>query len=313
MGQHEHLKSGRTKSKSRMLAVLAIICTFMVIEIVTAVLSHSLALMADAGHMLTDVGALLLGLTAIWFAGKPATAEKTYGYYRSEILAGFINALALVGISLFIIVEASERLKNPPEVAAVPIFCVALLGLIVNFVSLRLLSDSKAESINTRAAYLEILGDSMVSGGVMVSSIIVYFTHWYAADPIISGLIGLIILPRTWLLLSECTNILMEGTPGHIDLSELRRAMLGVEGVIEVHDVHVWTITSGLDSMSGHVRIDPKAQAEVVLDAVTKVLKDEFELHHTTIQVEQAACESETDVCVAIESVKSGGLPLPKN
>jgi cobalt-zinc-cadmium efflux system protein len=297
MGQHDHLINKRTKSKSRMLLVLAIICSFMVVEVITAVFSHSLALWADAGHMLTDVGALLLGLLAIWFASKPATAEKTYGYYRSEILAGFVNAFALVGISLFIIFEAYQRLKNPPEVHAVPIFCVALLGLIVNVVSLRILSESKTDCINTRAAYLEILGDSMISGGVMVSSLIIYFTHWYAADPIVSGLIGFMILPRTWLLLSECTNILMEGTPGRIDLSALRKAMLAVPGVIEVHDIHVWTITSGLDSMSGHVRIDPKAQAEQVLDGVTKVLKDDFELHHTTIQVEQAACESEMDAC----------------
>jgi cobalt-zinc-cadmium efflux system protein len=297
MGQHQHLLNKRLQSKSRLSSVLAMICGFMLIELITAFFSHSLALFADAGHMLTDVGAILLALLAIWFAAKPATAEKTYGYYRSEILAGFINALVLVGVSVFILMESYQRLKQPPEVAPIPVFCVALLGLMVNAISLKLLEDCKTDSINTRAAYLEILGDSLISLGVMASSIIVYFTHWYAADPIVSGLIGLLILPRTWLLLSECTNILMEGTPGHIDLAALRKSLLALEGVIEVHDIHVWTITSGLDSMSGHVRIDPNARAEDVLDRVTKILKDDFQLHHTTIQVEQASCEGKMDAC----------------
>jgi cobalt-zinc-cadmium efflux system protein len=297
MGQHQHLQQKRVKSKARMSFVLVIILIFMVVEVITALMSHSLALLADAGHMLTDVGALMLAIVAIWFTGKPATPEKSYGYYRSEILAGFINALVLVGVAILILVQAYERLKQPPEVAPVPVFCLAVLGLIVNVVLLKLLDEFKADSVNTRAAYLEVLGDSMISLGVMASSVIIYFTHWYAADPIVSGIIGLLILPRTWLLLSECTNILMEGAPGHIDLASLRKSMLAVEGVIEVHDIHVWTITSGLDSMSAHVRIDPKVQAESVLDAVTRVVQDQYQLHHTTIQVEQAACESGVDAC----------------
>jgi cobalt-zinc-cadmium efflux system protein len=295
---HFHdLKSKRMQSRSRMLSILAITCGYMLVELITAIFSHSLALLADAGHMLTDVGALLLALIAIWFANKPATSEKTYGYYRSEILAGFINALLLVAISLAILYEAYERFKQPPVVASVPVFFVSLLGFVVNISSLSLLKDSKDDSINIRAAYLEILGDSLVTFGVMVASVIMYFTHWYMVDPLISGLIGLLILPRTWLLLSECTNILMEGTPAHVDLTELRGAMLAVEGVTEVHDIHVWTITSGLDAMSGHVRIDERANAEPVLDSLTKVLKDQFGLHHTTIQVEQVSCGSHSDVC----------------
>lgn len=299
MAKHEHLLAKRLQSRSRLSFVLVVICCFMVVELVTGLLSHSLALLADVGHMLTDVGALLLALLAIWFASKPANSEKTYGYYRSEILAGFINALVLVGISIFILIEAYQRLKEPPPVAAVPVFCVAVLGLFVNIISLRLLAGVKGDSINTRAAYLEILGDSFVSLGVIISSVIIYFTHWYAADPIISGVIGFMILPRTWLLLSECTNILMEGTPAHVDLARLRQALLSVDGVAEVHDIHVWTITSGLDSMSGHVRIDSSADAEIVLDAVTKVLKDDFHLHHTTIQVEQTTCEGAGDACAS--------------
>jgi cobalt-zinc-cadmium efflux system protein len=297
MSHFHDLKSKRTYSRSRMLIILAITCGYMLVELVTAILSHSLALLADAGHMLTDVGALLLALIAIWFANKPATSEKTYGYYRSEILAGFINALLLVAISLAILYEAYERFKNPPVVASIPVFFVSLLGFVVNISSLRLLKASKDDSINIRAAYLEILGDSLVTFGVMLASVIMFFTHWYVVDPIISGLIGLLILPRTWILLSECTNILMEGTPAHVDLTELRTSMLAVEGVVEVHDIHVWTITSGHDAMSGHVRIDEKAIAEPVLDKLTKVLKDQFGLHHTTVQVEQTGCENHSHVC----------------
>jgi len=296
-GHFHDLKTKRKQSRSRMLIILAMTSAYMLIELITAVCSHSLALLADAGHMLTDVGALSLALIAIWFASKPATSEKTYGYYRMEILAGFLNALLLVGISLAILFEAYQRFRQPPAVASIPVFFVSLLGFAVNLSSLSLLKESNGDSINIRAAYLEILGDSLVTFGVMVSSVVIFFTHWYAVDPLISGLIGILILPRTWLLLSECTNILMEGTPAHVDLTELRNAMLAVEGVLEVHHIHVWTITSGLDAMSGHVRIDEKAVAEPVLDQLTKVLKDQFDLHHTTIQVEQAGCGNHIDVC----------------
>jgi len=281
--------------------VLVIIGVFMVVELVAAMFSHSLVLLADAGHMLTDVGALSLALLAIWFAGKPATAEKTYGYHRSEILAGFINALILVAISFAILFGSYQRLKQPLTVAPIPVFLVAILGLAVNIISLKLLEEFKTDSINARAAYLEILSDCLISLGVMVSSIVIYFSHWYAADPIASGIIGVLILPRTWLLSSECTNILMEGTPTHIDLANLRKSLLAIEGVIDVHDVHVWTITSGLHSMSGHVRIDYKAEAKQILESVSRKLKDDFQLHHTTIQVEQeqAACEGERDACAS--------------
>src|SRR5277367_2156154 len=225
MNDHAH-EDIRAQSKSKMLTVLIIICLYMVVEVVTAIFTHSLALLADAGHLITDVGGITLGLIALWFAAKPATLEKTYGYYRSEILAGFLNALALAGISIFIVTEAYQRLKAPPEVASAPVFAVALLGIAVNYISLKLLGDSHGQSINTRAAYLEILSDFVVSIGVMVSSVIIYFTHWYAADPIVSALIALFILPRTWLLLRECTNILMEGTPQHVNLASLSNAML---------------------------------------------------------------------------------------
>ncbi len=296
---HGHHHDLRNESKKGMLTVLGMTAAYMLIEVVTGLMTHSLAMFADAGHMLSDVGALLLGLLAVWFSSKPATPGKTYGYYRSEILAGFFNALALVALSLIILFEAYRRFSNPPEVHGVPVLIVAALGLGMQLLSLKLLKKSADASINARAAYLEILGDSLASVGVIVSSLIIIFTKWYAADPIISGLIGLAILPRTWLLLSECVNILMEGTPGRIDLSSLRKSITAVEGVLDVHDVHVWTITSGLDAMSGHILIDNRAPAEEVLTRVTKILNDDFDLHHTTIQVEQLECKGTGESCSA--------------
>lgn len=296
---HGHHHDLRNESKQGMLTVLGLTSAFMVVEVITGFMTGSLAMFADAGHMLSDVGALLLGLLAVWFSSKPATPGKTYGYYRSEILAGFFNALVLVALSIIIVVEAYRRFTSPPEISGIPVLVVASLGLIMNLVSLKLLKKSADASINARAAYLEILGDSLASVGVIVSSLVIICTKWYAADPLISGLIGLAILPRTWLLLSECINILMEGTPGRIDLSSLRKALLDVEGVIDVHDMHVWTITSGLDAMSAHVTIDNRAPSEAVLTEVTKILNDDFELHHTTIQVEQIECKGTSESCSA--------------
>jgi cobalt-zinc-cadmium efflux system protein len=304
---HSHSKGGhghghshgnlREQSKSRMIFALCLLASFMVIEAITGFTCGSLALLADAGHMLGDVAGILLALLAIWFSSKPATPGKTYGYYRSEILAGFCNSLALVVISLFIMYEAYQRLHNPPQVMALPTLIVAILGLIVNIISLKALSSSAEQTLNARAAYLEVLSDSLASVGVIISSLLIIFFHLYFVDALISGLIALAILPRTWGLLKECMNILMEGTPGHIDLDSLRTAMLGVAGVVDVHDIHVWTITSGLDAMSAHVTIDEAAPANDVLNNLTVVVNDDFSIHHSTIQVEAVRCGKLSDPC----------------
>jgi cobalt-zinc-cadmium efflux system protein len=298
---NEQLATTRKRNQKRMLYVLAITVSFMLVELIAAWLTHSLALLADAGHMLTDVGAMSLGLIAFWFASKPATPGKTYGYYRSEILAGFVNALLLVSVSFFIIHEAWQRLKVPTEISPLPVFCVALLALFVNLGCLKFLNadveGKEKKSINMSAAALEIYVDALVSAGVVISSVIIFFTHWYAADALVSMGIGLFILPRTWILLSECINILMEGTPQHIDLGLLKESMLSVPGVTDVHDIHVWTITSGLDSMSAHVTINQQTHLDQALEGVTKVLQEKFNLSHTTIQIEQAACQTEANIC----------------
>lgn len=258
----------------------------MVVELVAGFASHSLALIADAGHMLSDVAAQVLALFALWIAARPPDAGKSYGYYRTEILAGLVNGVALVMISIFILYEAVNRLAHPPEVQGNLMLIVAIIGLSVNLVSMRILTKVSADSLNVKAAYLELFGDMLASAGVLIAAIIIAFTHWYLADPLISGLIGLLILPRTWLLLSECTNILMEGTPQHIDMDQLRSALMKVPGVLDVHDMHVWTITSGLDAMSGHVCVERDMSSETVLSEVTRIAQNEFGIHHTTIQLE---------------------------
>jgi cobalt-zinc-cadmium efflux system protein len=295
MSNHEH-GDLRLQSKSRLLLVLALTGAYMLVEVAVGLYSGSLALLADAGHMLSDVAALVFALLAIWFASRKANPVKSYGYYRSEILAGLINGVILTGVSLGILWEAYRRFNSPPEVLGTPVLVVAVIGLVINIVSAKLLSKSAAHSLNVKAAYMEVIADLLATIGVIISSVIIMFSNWYMADPIVSGLIGLMILPRTWMLLTECTNILMEGAPGHIDLGQLRQAMLKVPGVVDVHDIHVWTITSGMDAMSGHVTIDAASIPDQVLSQITDIAQHDFELHHTTIQVEQLECKN-PDVC----------------
>jgi cobalt-zinc-cadmium efflux system protein len=296
---HHNLTEDRNNQKKRMIRVLSITVLFMVVEVIVGLISKSLALIADAGHMLTDIGAITLSLIAIWFASKPPTADKTYGYYRSEILAGFLNAFLLVAVSIFIMVNAWQRFNEPVMIQPLPVFLIALLGLVVNLFCMRLLNapskNGEKKSVNLKAVYLEVFGDALASIGVIISSLIIIIFQWYQADALVSGFIGIFILRRTWNLLSECTNILMEGTPAHVDLKALKDSVMAVTGVISIHDMHVWTITSGLDAMSAHILIDRKADQDLVLDMVTSLLQEKFNLNHTTIQIEQASCEK--DAC----------------
>lgn len=291
-----HVGAFRQESKSRLLIVLYVTFAYMLAEIVAAFYTKSLGLLADAGHMLSDVGSLILALVAIWFASRPPNPLKTYGYYRSEILAGLINGALLLGLSIFIFVESYQRLSDPPEVKSLPMLVVAILGLVVNLIAFKLLHGVSKESVNMKAAYLEVVSDLLATVGVIVAALIMLTTGWYMADPIISALIGLMILPRTWNLLKECTNVLMEGTPGHIDIASLRAALMAVPGVVEMHDIHVWTITSGRDAMSGHVTINKEVPAENVLSSLTRIAQDDFGINHTTFQVEETECKG-TDTC----------------
>lgn len=288
-GPHARTDHAATRAgqHTRALATtLALTTTFLVVEVVGAIWTGSLALLADAGHMLTDVGGLVLALFAIRFAAKRPTPEKTYGFYRVEILAALANALVLLGISAFILYEAYRRFLDPPPVLGRPMLVVATVGLGVNIVAVWLLRSRSQESLNLKGAYLEVLSDALGSVGVIVAALIVLTTGWRLADPLIGAGIGLFIIPRTWGLLCQAVNILLEGTPPHINLGEVQGAMAAVRGTVQVHDLHVWTLTSGKYAMSGHVVVDDVMAADRILRELHALLHDRFGVEHTTIQIE---------------------------
>jgi cobalt-zinc-cadmium efflux system protein len=274
------------RHKSRLQWALALTASFVGVEVVGGLLTGSLALLADAAHMLTDVAGLALALLAIRFAERPATPQKTYGYVRMEVLSALANASVLLLLTVYILYEAWQRFRDPPEILSGPMLAVAVAGLVVNLISMRLLVAGASESLNVKGAYFEALGDMLGSLGVIVAALIVMFTGWTLADPIVGAGIGLFIVPRTWVLLKQVVHILMEGTPPEIDLALLEKKLLEIDGVTAVHDLHVWTLTSGLDAMSCHLVIDDMARARATLAGACEAMHTEFGLTHTTIQIE---------------------------
>jgi len=287
---HAHNHSAAGKNKKRLAIVLALTSAYLVAEVIGGLLTHSLALLADAGHMLTDVAGLILALFAIRFAERPATPERTYGYYRIEILAALVNAVVLIGISLYILYEAYERFRNPPEIQSGGMLAVALVGLVVNIAGIYLLKSASEESLNMKGAYFEVLSDMLTSIGVIAAGIIMLTTGWYYADPIISAGIGVFILPRTWMLLRDAVGVLLEGTPHDVNLAALRESIRTVEGVADVHDLHVWSLTSGINAMSVHAVLADHSLHDEVLAAVQKKVTSEFKIAHATVQVECKGC-----------------------
>ncbi|HKO99333.1 MAG TPA: cation diffusion facilitator family transporter [Pyrinomonadaceae bacterium] len=285
MGQgHSHTAAG--KNKKRLAIVLALTMTYLAAEVVGGLLTGSLALLADAGHMLTDVAGLGLALMAIRFAERPATPERTYGFYRVEILAALTNAVVLIGISAYILYEAYHRFRSPPEVQSGAMLAVAAVGLVVNIVGIYLLRSASQESLNMKGAYFEVMSDMLTSIGVIAAALIMIITGWYYADPLISAGIGLFILPRTWLLLRDAVGVLLEGTPKDVNLAKLREAIASVTGVEDVHDLHVWSLTSGVNAMSAHAVINDHDLHDEVLVAIQKKVTSEFKIAHATVQVE---------------------------
>lgn len=276
--------SGRSRPALR--ATLTLTSGFMVVEAVAGLWTGSLALLADAAHMLTDAGGLALALFAIWVGTRPPTPEKTYGYYRAEILAALVNALVLLIVAGAVLIEAYERISAPRPVLAGPMLAVAAVGLVVNLTGAWLLRHGAQTSLNVRGAYLEVLGDALSSVGTMVAAGVVLLTGWTVADPVVSAAIAVLIVPRTLRLLKQAVNILLEGTPAHLELGEIDTAMREVRGVRRVHDLHVWTLTSGREAMSAHVVVDDVGQSERLLQALHAVLHARFGIDHTTIQLE---------------------------
>ncbi len=287
---HEHSRTPAGKNKKRLAVVLALTTAYLIAEVVGGLLTHSLALLADAGHMLTDVAGLGLALMAIQFAERPATPERTYGFYRVEILAALTNAVVLIGISIYILYEAYQRFRNPPEVQSGAMLAVAAVGLVVNIVGIYLLRSASQESLNMKGAYFEVMSDMLTSIGVIIAALIMLTTGWYYADPLISAGIGLFILPRTWLLLRDAVAVLLEGVPKDVNLASLREAIASVTGVEEVHDLHVWSLTSGVNAMSAHAVIDDHNLHDAVLVAVQQSVTSKFKIKHVTLQVECDGC-----------------------
>jgi len=275
-----------SRHKNRLWIVFALTSCFLAVEVVAAFATGSLSLLADAAHMLVDTGGLLMSLLAVWFAERPATPAKTYGYYRVEILAALVNGVVLCLLSVGILIKAYERLWAPPQVPPVPILLVAALGLVVNLVGIGLLRSGAGESLNVRGAYLEVLGDAASSAAVIVAAAVIWATGWAIADPLASLAIALLILPRTWTLLRQAVNVLLEGAPPHLDVSEIESALCAAPGVHRVHDLHVWTLTSGREAMSAHVVVAPDAAKDRILEDLHVILHARFGIDHTTLQLE---------------------------
>jgi cobalt-zinc-cadmium efflux system protein len=294
---HDH---GSALTGRRLAFSIFITLAFVVGEAITGYFSHSLALMSDAGHNFADALALVFSLYAIWIARKPSTQERTYGYHRVGILAALVNAVSLVVIALLIFWEAISRLRHPEPVESTPMIVIALIAVLMNtLISLWLRSGAKKD-LNVRSAYMHMLGDAISAAGVVLAGVIVAFTGASIADPVVSILIGILILWSSWGILKESVNVLLEGIPEGMKMDEVERAIGGVNGVLAVHDLHVWTVGAGMVCCSCHIMVNEQSvrEGENVLRAVTEELEHHFGIAHTTIQVEVEGCEPNDMYCV---------------
>ncbi|HEX2742474.1 MAG TPA: cation diffusion facilitator family transporter [Rubrobacter sp.] len=286
MGGHEHGTHQRGSSLRALALVLALTASFTVVEIIGGLLTGSLALLADAGHMLSDNLSLGLALFAAWLATRPATPEKSFGYRRAEILAALANGITLVAISIWVFVEAFSRLREPTEVLGGPMLAVAALGLLVNAVGAIVLYRSGGESLNVDGAMRHVLADALGSVGAMAAAAVIILTGWRYADPLISIAIGLLILGSSWTLLRDSTNILLEATPRNLKAEEVGRKMAAADGVVEVHDLHIWTITSGFPALAAHVLVGTDEDCHARRRELEGLLSHDFGISHTTLQVD---------------------------
>lgn len=281
-GRHEH---GHARGSLK--TALIITATFLVGEFVGALYTNSLALLADSGHMLTDVAALSLSYFAMRFASRRATPRMTYGFYRVEILAALLNGVFLILVALYIFYEAFERFKDPPSVKADWMLVVAIFGLLANLASAWILFGKHHESLNVRGAFFHVLTDAIGSVGAILASIAILASGWAIADPLISVVVAFLILWSSWILIRDAVDILLEGTPSHINIVSLREQLGGVDGVGSVHDLHVWTLTSGVLAMSCHVVANGDSNRTELLTRVNGVARERFHIDHTTIQIEE--------------------------
>lgn len=286
---HNHGHGGKSNTKGLRIALI-ITSSVMVLEFFGGLITNSLALLSDSGHMLSDVAALALSLIAMWFATRPASPNKTYGFYRFEILAALFNGISLFVIAAIICWEAYGRFLEPPTVASGSMMLIASIGLLANLLSawsLMRKSDIKG-NINVRSAYLHVIGDALGSVGAIAAGLLMWLFGWYIADPIVSVFVALLILRSAWNVIKTTIHVLMEGTPTTVDQEQVIQTLKEIKGVENVHDLHIWTITSGLDSLSCHLTITDHADSQEVLQEAITRIEERFKIQHTTIQVEKS-------------------------
>jgi len=283
---HDH---ARVESRRALAVALALTAAYTVVEVVGGIAAGSLALLADAVHMLSDNVAIALALVAVWLAGKPATPERTYGYKRAEVLAALANGVLLVALAIWIFVEAAMRIRDPGDPLGGWMLAIALLGLAVNLAAGYVLSRGRRGSLNVEAALRHVFADVLGSIGVAVAAVVILTTGWAQADPVVSIVIGVLVLASAWSILRDSTEILLESTPRGLDVDALGRRLAGAPGVVEVHDLHVWTITSGFTALSAHVLVRPGEDCHGRRRELERLLHDEFEIDHTTLQVDHSA------------------------
>lgn len=297
MGKEHNHTIPKTSNERALLLALILTSIFLIAEFSGGIITGSLALISDAAHMLTDVTALAIALAAIRLGKRPADAMRTFGYYRFEILAAAFNTVLLFVVALYILYEAYQRLHNPPEIHSIGMLVIASIGLIVNLLSMRLLTAGKDKSLNLKSAYLEVWSDMLGSIGVIIGAVIIKVFGWAWVDSIIAILIGLWVLPRTWVLLKESINILLEGVPEGIDIKKLKQSVCRIEGILDIHELHVWAITNDKISLTAHIVIDPIYDCERVLPELRELLSTHFGIKHTTLQHEREKCSDEKGEC----------------
>lgn len=290
---HAHGITATGRHRKRLIAVLGITLAVVLVQVGGAIVSGSLALLADAGHMLSDAAGVFIALMAAWIATRPASDQRTYGYQRAEVLAALANALVLIVISVVIFIEAIRRLGSSPEIHTDIMLYAAVLGAAANLVSLLILRRSQRESLNVRGAYLEVLGDLLGSLAVIAAAVVIMVTGYEAADSIASMLIAIMIVPRAWHLLRDVVDVLLEATPKGMEVQIIREHILSVAGVVAVHDIHIWTITSGMHVFSAHVVVEDEVLsatgADKLLDRLGSCLGSHFDTDHCTFQLEPAS------------------------
>ncbi|MBX9864396.1 MAG: cation diffusion facilitator family transporter [Hyphomicrobium sp.] len=287
---HDH--GAGSANASALTKALALTGIFLIAEVVGALLTGSLALLSDAAHMMTDTAGLAIALAAVRIGARPADSKRTFGYKRFEILAAAVNALLLFVVAGYILYEGIQRFVEPAEIQSLPMLAIAVLGLVVNLISMRILDAGRSSSLNVKGAYLEVWSDMLGSVGVIIAALIIWATGWTWVDPLVAIAIGVWVLPRTWVLFKETTNILLEGVPEGIDLDSVTARISSTPGVASIHDLHVWALTSGMPSMSAHIVLAEGADQDATRVAVTDAMHDTFEITHVTLQVERADCRS---------------------